>query len=42
MYVSEDHAYVLIDGAYALYRVHLGSGSVLLERRRRHVDVGGW
>jgi len=41
VYVSEDHAYVLIEGAHALYRLHLGSGSVLLERNRRHLDVSG-
>ena len=41
VYVSEDRAHVIVDGALAAYRVHLGSGSVLLERSRRSLDVSG-
>jgi hypothetical protein len=40
VYVSEDHAYVIVEGQRASYRVHLGSGSVLLEQRRLHLDLG--
>lgn len=40
VYVSDDAAHVLVDGRRALYRVHLGSGSVLLEESRRHLDLG--
>ncbi len=41
IYVSEDHSSVLIEGQYAMYRLHLGSGSVLLEHNRRHLEVSG-
>ncbi len=41
VYVSEKHAHVLIEGTHALYRLHLGSGSVLLDRTRRNLDVSG-
>ena len=40
IYVSEDDAHVIVDGKRAMYRVHLGSGSVLLEKSRRHLDLG--
>ncbi|MFB3882357.1 MAG: DUF4132 domain-containing protein [Armatimonadota bacterium] len=40
VYVSDEAAHVLVDGRRALYRVHLGSGSVLLEESRRHLDLG--
>lgn len=41
VYVSEDYSHVIVDGSLAAYRVHLGSGSVLLERTRRSMDVSG-
>jgi len=40
IYVSDDSAHALIDGTRAMYRVHLGSGSVFLEESRRHLDMG--
>ena len=40
IYVSEDDAHVLVEGRRATYRVHLGSGSVLLEESRRNLDLG--
>ncbi len=40
IYISEDHAHALVEGTRAMYRVHLGSGSVLLEKSRRHLDLG--
>ncbi len=40
LYVSEDDSHVIVDGKRAMYRVHLGSGSVLLEKSRRHLDLG--
>jgi len=40
IYVSEDDAHAIVDGGRAMYRVHLGSGSVLLEKTRRHLDLG--
>jgi hypothetical protein len=39
IYVSDDETHVIVDGTRALYRVHLGSGSVLLEESRRHLDT---
>jgi hypothetical protein len=40
VYVSPDSRHALVDGSRAMYRVHLGSGSVFLEESRRHLDVG--
>ena len=40
VYVSEDSAHAIVEGSRAMYRVHLGSGSVLVEATRRHLDVG--
>ena len=40
IYVSEDSKHALVEGARAMYRVHLGSGSVFLEDTRRHLDMG--
>jgi len=40
IYVSEDDAHVIVEGKRSMYRVHLGSGSVLLEQSRRHLDLG--
>jgi hypothetical protein len=40
VYVSDDQPYVLVEGQRAMYRVHLGSGSVLLEKSRRSLDLG--
>ena len=31
---------MIVEGKRAMYRVHLGSGSVLLEQSRRHLDLG--
>ena len=39
VYVGDKHLHVIVEGARALYRVHLGSGSVLLENTRRHLDL---
>jgi hypothetical protein len=39
IYVGGDETHVIVDGVRALYRVHLGSGSVLLEESRRHLDT---
>lgn len=39
IYVSDDAAHVLVEGTRALYRVHLGSGSALLEASRRHLEM---
>ena len=41
IYVSEDNTHVLIDGKRAMYRLHLGSGSVFLDRTQRNVEVSG-
>ncbi len=41
VYASEDSAHVIVEGTLATYRVHLGSGSVLLEKSRRSLDVSG-
>jgi hypothetical protein len=40
IYVADDAQYVLVEGTRAMYRVNLGSGSVLLEASRRHIDIG--
>jgi hypothetical protein len=40
IYVGDDEQYVLVEGTRAMYRVNLGSGSVLLEESRRHLDIG--
>lgn len=40
IYLSEDYAHALVEGRRAMYRVHLGSGSVLLDKSRRHLHVG--
>jgi len=40
VYVSDDDTHVLVEGRRAMYRLHLGSGSVLLEKTRRHLDLG--
>ncbi len=40
IYVSDNAAHALVDGTRAMYRVHLGSGSVFLEESRRHLDMG--
>jgi hypothetical protein len=40
IYVADGAGHVLVEGKRAMYRVHLGSGSVLLEESRRHVDLG--
>jgi hypothetical protein len=40
VYVGEDYAHAVVEGARAMYRVHLGSGSVLLEQSRRHLHIG--
>jgi len=40
VYVGDDCGQVIVEGSRAMYRVNLGSGSVLLEKTRRHVDVG--
>jgi len=39
VYVGDDYNQVIVEGRRAMYRVNLGSGSVLLERTRRHLDV---
>ena len=39
VYVGDKDLHVIVEGARALYRVHLGSGSVLLENTRRHLDL---
>jgi hypothetical protein len=39
VYVGQDHSHVLVEGKRAMYRIHLGSGSVLLERSRRHLHL---
>ena len=39
IYVGEGDLHVLVEGQRAMYRVHLGSGSVLLEKTRRHLDL---
>jgi hypothetical protein len=41
IYVGDDDTHVLVEGTRAMYRLHLGSGSVLLEHTRRHLDLGG-
>ncbi len=38
--MSEDEAHAIVEGQRAIYRVHLGSGSVLLEKSRLHLDFG--
>ena len=40
VYLADDSAHALVEGKRAMYRVHLGSGSVLLETTRRHLDIG--
>ncbi len=40
IYVADDERYVLVEGTRAMYRVNLGSGSVLLEESRRHLATG--
>ncbi len=40
IYVADDAHYVLVEGTRAMYRVNLGSGSILLEESRRHLDMG--
>jgi len=40
VYVGDDCGQVIVEGSRAMYRVNLGSGSVLLEKTRRHLDVG--
>ncbi len=40
IYVIDDEQYALVEGTRAMYRVNLGSGSVLLEERRQHIDMG--
>ncbi|MBN1458473.1 MAG: DUF4132 domain-containing protein [Armatimonadetes bacterium] len=40
VYVSPDSRHALVEGRRAMYRVHLGSGSVFLEESRRHLDMG--
>jgi len=39
IYVGSDDLHVIVEGRRATYRVHLGSGSVLLENTRRHLDL---
>jgi len=39
IYVSEDCNHVIVEGRRAMYRIHLGSGSVFLENSRRHLDL---
>lgn len=39
VYVGDDSGHALVEGQRATYRVNLGSGSVLLERSRRHLDL---
>jgi len=40
IYVADDALHALVEGRRALYRVHLASGSVLLEESRRHLEAG--
>ncbi len=40
VHVSEDCSHAIVEGRRAMYRIHLGSGSVLLEETRRHLDLG--
>ncbi len=40
VYLADDSAHALVEGERAMYRVHLGSGSVLLENTRRHLHLG--
>ncbi len=40
IYVAADSRHALVEGKRAMYRVHLGSGSVFLENTRRHLDMG--
>jgi hypothetical protein len=40
IYVSEDDTHAIVEGQRALYRVHLGSGTVFLEESRRSLDIG--
>jgi hypothetical protein len=39
VYVSGDHTHVIVQGQRASYRLHLASGSVLLEPSRRHLRL---
>jgi hypothetical protein len=39
VYVGEDCLHVLVEGKRATYRLHLGSGSVVLETNRRSLDL---
>jgi hypothetical protein len=41
IYVADDARHALVEGKRAIYRVHLASGSVLLEESRRHLEAGG-
>lgn len=40
IYVAADSRHALVEGKRAMYRIHLGSGSVFLENTRRHLDAG--
>jgi len=40
IYVADDAMHALVEGKRAMYRVHLASGSVLLEESRRHLEAG--
>jgi hypothetical protein len=40
IYVADDAPHALVEGTRAIYRVHLASGSVLLEESRRHLEAG--
>ncbi|UCC68055.1 MAG: DUF4132 domain-containing protein [Armatimonadota bacterium] len=39
VYVGDNYLHALVEGRRAMYRVHLGSGTVLLEDSRRHLDL---
>jgi len=39
IYVGDNNLHALVEGRRAMYRVHLGSGSVHLENTRRHLDL---
>ncbi len=39
IYTGDNDLHVIVEGERAMYRVHLGSGSVLLENSRRHLDL---
>ncbi len=40
IYLTDDSVHALVEGERAMYRVHLGSGSILLENSRRHLHLG--